>query len=156
MPDSPLTLIVAMTRQRLIGKAGKLPWRLPEELQLFKQITVGGTLIMGRRTWESLPAPLPQRRLLVVSRSLPPSPDLELFPTLNAALAAEPSRPCFIAGGADLYAEGLARADVLRISWIEGDYCGETYFPEFDLVAWEETERIVGTGFVHCIYRRKR
>jgi dihydrofolate reductase len=112
-PLPPLALIVAVARDGIIGRDGALPWHLPEDLRHFKRLTRGHAIVMGRRTFESIGRPLPERRNLVVSRTLAaPPPGVELFPSLDAALAAarttdpEP----FVIGGAALYAEALPRA----------------------------------------------
>ncbi|PIE56166.1 MAG: dihydrofolate reductase [Desulfobulbus propionicus] len=129
-----ITLIVAMTRSRVIGKDNGMPWKLPADLEYFKRVTMGHALIMGRKTHESIGRALPGRRNIVLSRS----PDYhaegcESATSLEAALAiCENEEKVFIIGGEQVFKEGLAYADTLRLTILEQDFAGDTYFPEFD------------------------
>jgi dihydrofolate reductase len=143
-PLPPLALIVAVARDGIIGRDGALPWHLPEDLRHFKRLTRGHAIVMGRRTFESIGRPLPERRNLVVSRTLAaPPPGVELFPSLDAALAAarttdpEP----FVIGGAALYAEALPRATTLHLTEIDRDVSGDVRFPPFDRAAFRVVDR---------------
>jgi dihydrofolate reductase len=152
----PLSIVVAMTTDRVIGKRGKLPWRLPQELALFRQITLGGTLIMGRKTFNSIGRPLAQRRMIVLSSSTEQINGIERCADLGGALrrARELARPVFVVGGAQLYKAALPLATQLHISWIEGDFRGETLFPEFDEREWLLEETRAFDGFCYCRYER--
>lgn len=157
MIKSSKIIIVAMTEQGLIGSGGQIPWQIPEELRLFRELTSGHTLIMGRRTFASIGRPLPDRRTLVVSRRLPMTSGVEICPDLASAvqLAESYGDKIFFAGGAGIYCAALPLADELSISWIRGEYGGDTYFPAFDAAQWQAiSERDYGL-FRHVLYRRR-
>lgn len=138
-----LTLIAAVARNGIIGRANRLPWHLPEDLKHFKALTMGRPMIMGRKTWESLPGRLPGRPHLVVSGN--PGFRAEgaaVFPSLTAALAAAgPTDEVFVIGGATLYAEALPLADRLQLTELDADFAGDTRFPEYDRTHWREAAR---------------
>jgi dihydrofolate reductase len=138
-----LHVIAAIASNGVIGAAGKLPWHLPEDLKHFKTLTSGHPVIMGRRTWESLGRPLPGRDNIVVTRSRDyEAPGASVASSLGAALALCADAPvAFVIGGADLYAEALASADVLVLTEIQHAFDGDTRFPEFDRNDWREVER---------------
>ena len=129
-----LKAIVAMASNRVIGRDGDLPWRLPEDLKWFKKLTVGHPIVMGRRTMESIGRPLPQRRNLVVSRSLADAPDgFELARSGDEAIercAGEPA--VFVIGGAGLFADLLPRCDECYLSWVFHPYEGDVRLAEFE------------------------
>lgn len=158
MLTQPKILIVAMTRDRLIGDAGRLPWHIPEELKLFRRLTSGHTLIMGRRTFVSIGRTLPDRRIIVVSSTLQDAPGCEVCSNLSEALKLAESygRKIFFAGGVEIYRTALTLADQLSISWIQGEYAGDTYFPEYDPKEWQRVKQHDYTSFRHVLYRRKR
>lgn len=128
-----ISISVAMTKDRIIGRDNDLPWHLPEDLKQFKERTLGHPVIMGRKTYESIGRPLPRRRNILVSRTLTEAPEgTELFSTLEAALeAVAREEESFIIGGAEIYRQTLDRSDRLYISRVEGEYHGDTRFPEF-------------------------
>lgn len=141
-----LSLIAAVARNGVIGRGGALPWRLPEDLQHFRRVTMGCPVIMGRRTWESLPErfrPLPGRDNIVVTRN--PHWQAEgarAADSLPAALALAAGTPAaFVIGGAELYRDALAHADALVLTEIERDFEGDAHFPAFDRSAFRETAR---------------
>lgn len=157
MNQSKKIIIVAMTEQLLIGSAGQIPWQIPEELCLFRELTSGHTLIMGRRTFSSIGRPLPDRRTIVVSRHLPATPGIEICPDLASALLLAESYGdhAFFAGGVGIYRAALPVADLMHISWIKGAYSGDTYFPDFDAEQWQViSERDYGL-FRHVVYCRR-
>lgn len=145
MSDMPeLAVIVARARNGIIGRDNTLPWRLRDDLQQFKQRTTGHTIIMGRKTWESLGRPLPDRQHIVVSRQ----PDyavpegVVLVDSLPAALAAcRGDTVAYVIGGAEIYGQALALADVLWVSEIQADVAGDTSFPEFTAAQFREAGR---------------
>lgn len=151
-------VLVAMTEKRVIGREGRIPWHLPEELRLFRDLTVGHTVVMGRRTFESIGRPLPDRRNIVVSTTLPATPGVIVCLTLRKALAegAAHGKKIFIIGGRQVFAEGLPVADLLRISWIREDYPGDVFFPPFDLRQWEEVRSQEYPEFRHVLYGRRK
>ena len=139
-----ITLIAAVAENRVIGRDGGLPWRLPDDLRRFKQRTEGHIVIMGRRTYESLAAPLPNRPTIVVSRSRDlDAGEATLANSLDEALDIARGRgedEVFILGGSEIYAMALPLADRLELTVVHAEIEGDTYFPEFDLAAWTITE----------------
>jgi len=139
-----ITLIAAVAENRVIGRDGGLPWRLPDDLRRFKQRTEGHIVIMGRRTYESLAAPLPDRPAIVVSRNRDlHTHEATLANSLDEALDIARGRgedEVFILGGSEIYALALPLADRLELTVVHAEIEGDTYFPEFDLAAWTITE----------------
>ena len=143
---SMIVLVAAVARNGVVGRAGALPWHLPEDLAHFRAVTKGLPVLMGRKTWDSLPArfrPLPGRRNIVVTRQ--PgwrAAGAESAPSLDAALAlaADAPRVCVI-GGAELYAAALPRADELLLTEVAQDFDGDAHFPPFDRSAFVESAR---------------
>lgn len=165
MPSPELVLIAAVARNRVIGRDNQLLWHLPEDMRFFREATTGHPVIMGRHTWESLPVrfrPLPGRRNLVVSRDPAfAAPGAEVVPSLDAALerVADASR-AFVIGGAQLYAQALARADRLLLTEIDRDFEGDAHFPDWPRAAFTELSRTrhdSGQGFAYerADYRRR-
>jgi dihydrofolate reductase len=135
-----LCLVVAVSDNGVIGRGNALPWHLPADLAHFKRLTLDKTLVMGRRTWESLPGPLPRRRILVLSRD-PGFRAQGCTPvsSLDAAiLAAGDVAELMVVGGASLYAEALARADRLYLTRVHAEIAGDTRFPPWDPADWQE------------------
>ena len=156
--DRPtIAIVVAMTRGRVIGQAGRIPWDLPVDRQLFRQLTTGNTVIMGRATYLSLPRPLPDRHNLVVSRSTCQLPGVTVCATFAQALAeaGRLGRPIFVIGGVEVYRQALPVADALHVSWVEGDHPGDRRFPTGDFSAWVPVSSTTYPGFQHVIYRRR-
>lgn len=152
-----LAIIVAMTSDRVIGTDNTLPWHLPEDLQLFKRLTEGGTLIMGRKTHESIGRPLPGRHNIVVSRSNHQISGVQICDSFMSGLIAAVQKgwPIFVIGGAQLYRKALPIAAELHISWVKGDYRGDIRFPEFELADWLCCEEQDYPGFHYARYLRK-
>ncbi|WP_370962743.1 dihydrofolate reductase [Amycolatopsis sp. cg9] len=123
-------LIWAQAANGVIGRDGGLPWHLPEDLRHFRSVTKGAAVLMGRRTWESLPPrfrPLPGRRNLVLSRT--PQEEAETFPSLASALSAVPG-DVWVIGGAAVYAAALPVADRIVVTELREPFEGDTYAPE--------------------------
>ena len=135
-----LTLIAALSQNRVIGRDGDLPWRLPDDLKRFKRLTVGKTVLMGRKTWVSLGRPLPDRDNWVLSRdpSFKPA-GATVFGTLDQALNAAQHRELLVIGGAELYRQTLALASRLELTEVLADVQGDTWFPAIDAAEWRET-----------------
>jgi dihydrofolate reductase len=132
-----LSAIVAMAANRCIGKDNTLPWRLPADLKRFKQLTLGHTLILGRKTYESIGRPLPGRTMLVVTRQRDYAPEgVQVAHSLEEALERASGDEVFIAGGAELYRQAMDRVERLHLTQVHADYEGDTFFPEVDLSAW--------------------
>jgi dihydrofolate reductase len=137
-----LNVIVARSRNGTIGRDGGLPWHLPADLKRFREITMGSTLVMGRRTYESIGRPLPGRRNLVVSGTpgfAPPG--CEVFRSLEQACAAVNTPELFVIGGAGLYREALSRAQRIFLTEVHADIGGDVVFPDLPADAWHETSR---------------
>jgi dihydrofolate reductase len=133
-----IALVVAHAANRVIGRDGGLPWHLPSDMKHFRELTTGGTVVMGRKTYESIPErfrPLPGRRNVVLSRSRPDLPGAEVFASLPAALAAA-GEDCFVIGGGTTYAEALPLAGRVHATEVAGDVDGDTVFPPLDPAAW--------------------
>lgn len=136
------SIIAAATANFVIGRDGKIPWRLPEDLRRFKARTVGHAVIMGRNTWESLPRrPLPARRNIVVSSTLQDAEGAEVVRSLDEglALAWEQDDNPFVVGGSRLYAEALAhpQARSLYLTRIVAEIAGDAFFPSEALAPWK-------------------
>ena len=148
MPASPprLAIVVAVAGNGVIGVDNRLPWRLPEDLRHFRALTTGHAVIMGRRTWESLPRALPDRQNIVVTRRPGyAAAGAEVAPSLDAALAlVRLAGPAFCIGGAELYAAALPRAEEMHVTEVTGEHAGDTRFPAFDRSAWTEVARRPG------------
>jgi dihydrofolate reductase len=138
-----LSIIVAVAENGVIGRDGGLPWHLSADLQRFKRITMGHTIIMGRRTWESIGRPLPGRKSIVVSRQADYRTEFESVARagcLDDALqlaAASGDDEAFIIGGAELYREALLRADRLHVTRVRANVEGDTRFPAVDWDQWQ-------------------
>ena len=142
MIDGPrLSIIVAMSRNRVIGAGGAIPWHLPDELKRFRNITMGHHLIMGRKTWESIGRPLPGRTSVVVTRQAGyRGAGAIVTHSLDEAITAcRDDEEIFVIGGAELYAQALPRADRIYLTVVDADIEGDTWMPEFNASAWRET-----------------
>ena len=142
--DPPaLVLIAAVARNGVIGAANALPWRLPDDMRRFRALTSGHAVIMGRRTWESLPRALPDRQNIVVSgRAGMMATGADVVSSFPAALACvRLPQPVFCIGGGEIYGLALPHADALFLTEIDADFAGDTYFPAFDRAQWQATER---------------
>ncbi len=148
MKKNALTLIAAVGRNRAIGKDNQLLWSLPEDMKFFKETTQGATVIMGRKTWESLPPrfrPLPGRRNLVITRQQGyDAPGAEVFNDLPPAIqAARDDAAVFVIGGAELYALALPLSQRLILTEVDSAPEADAFFPAFAPSEWAETARIV-------------
>ncbi|HEY7239340.1 MAG TPA: dihydrofolate reductase [Burkholderiales bacterium] len=144
LPQAPrIYLVAAVASNGIIGANGALPWRLPEDLQHFKRITLGHPVIMGRRTWESLKGPLPGRDNIVVTRTAGyEAPGAAVASSLQAALAlCLGETVAFVIGGSSLFAESLPLAAGLVMTEIYRDFEGDTWFPQYDRSRWRESQR---------------
>ncbi len=147
-----VALVVAHSANRVIGRDGGLPWRLPGDLRRFRELTTGHAVVMGRRTYESLPdafRPLPERRNIVLSTDPAYRADgAEVVGDLDAALTGTR----FVIGGGAVYAQALPLAQRVYATEIEAEVDGDTFFPELPAAAWrcvERGERIVEGGHAY-------
>ncbi|MBR5761263.1 MAG: dihydrofolate reductase [Lachnospiraceae bacterium] len=137
-------LIVAYTKNRVIGNKGQIPWRIKGEQRRFKELTTGNVVIMGRRSYDEIGRPLPNRFTIVVSKTAHyEAENCVTMPSLSEAIAyAEENRPgenIYLSGGAGIYKEGLPLADKLFITEIDLEIEGDTLFPEFDKSLYTRT-----------------
>ncbi len=138
-----LSIIVAMDDNQLIGRDNALPWRLPADLGYFKKTTTGKTVLMGRKTYESIGKPLPNRRNVIVSRNSEfKAEGCEIVDSIDAALnLAKNDNEVMVMGGASFYEQMLPSADRLYITRIDGKYDGDAHFPKFDIEEFIEVSR---------------
>ncbi len=160
-PAGRLTAVAAVARNRLIGRQGRMPWHIPEDFARFKRLTMGGALIMGRTTYESIGKPLPGRASIVVSRT--PRADLILdqtttvtwLPSVDQAVQAAVStgKPAFVVGGAQIYQAAWPYLTDLDITEVAAEPEGDAFFPEIG-DDWVETSREPHSGwsFVHYVH----
>jgi dihydrofolate reductase len=149
---SVISLVVAVARNGVIGRDGGLPWHISSDLKRFKAITLGKPVIMGRKTWESLPRkPLPGRTNIVVTRQAGfAAAGAVVVADVEAALAVaameQPAEICVIGGG-DIYRQLLPQAGRIYLTEVQMDVAGDTHFPVLDEAAWREVSReVVAAG----------
>ena len=143
-----ISLVAALAQNRVIGGSGNLLWHIPEDLRHFKELTRGKTVLMGRKTWESLPPqfrPLPERRNLVMTRNADFRVDVlaqgaEVFASLPEALSSVPEGEVCVIGGGEIYAQAMPMANALHLTHIEAEFAGDTFFPEIT-EDWQEVAR---------------
>ncbi len=163
-----IALIAALAKNRVIGDQNRLLWHLPEDMRYFRDTTRGNPVIMGRKTWESLPSafrPLPGRANFVVSRNLAYQAEgARLCGSLDAAIEqaqATRATEIFIIGGAEIYRQALPKADRLYLTEIEQDFVGDAIFPEFSVSLWHEIARrtpplasVASLSFSFVVYQK--
>ncbi|KQM60716.1 dihydrofolate reductase [Agreia sp. Leaf210] len=143
-----VALIWAEARGGVIGDGGTIPWHLPEDLAHFKEVTLGGTVVMGRRTWESLPErfrPLPGRRNVVLTRDRDFTADgadvaHSLDEILDAGGSDNTSAPVWVIGGGEIYSQALPRASRLEVTEVDLEVAGDTRAPAVDPAVWSPAE----------------
>ncbi|SNX28178.1 dihydrofolate reductase [Polynucleobacter meluiroseus] len=153
MTQPAISMIVARSRNHVIGRDNQMPWKISADLQFFKKVTMGHPVIMGRKTWESIGRPLPGRRNIVISRN----PDLQLtgaevVDSLDAALNSLSEVPrVFVIGGEQIFTQAFAKADRLYLTEIEMDVeGGDTFFEVPNPAQWQEVERTPSSeGEIH-------
>ncbi|ALX47917.1 dihydrofolate reductase [Lentibacillus amyloliquefaciens] len=143
-----ISLLVAMDRNRVIGYQNDLPWHLPNDLKFFKQTTTGNTIIMGRKTFEAIGRPLPNRKNIVISKQQDQFPDgIEIVRDIDTILhwnEQEPDIELFVIGGGNIFKQFLSHADRMYITWVDEDFQGDTFFPYFTESEWQLTKREKG------------
>ena len=158
MTQPQLSIIVAMSGNKAIGYHNTLPWHIPEDLAHFKALTTGHTIIMGRRTFQSLPnGALPNRHNIVISTTLKQLNGYDVYASLHDAVDnCRGEKEVFIIGGACLYKEALAYASTLYITHIEQNPAhADAFFPDIDWHNWEETSCEKHKGFSFLTYHRQ-
>ena len=153
----PLVLVVAMAKNRVIGRAGGIPWDLPEDRKHFVEVTRGHALIMGRATYDSIGRPLPKRRNIVVSRNAGLAiAGVEVVGSLSQAIAlarTDDDAPRIIGGG-QLYVEALPAATRIYLTELDEAIEGDTFFPELDRAEWVVVESRRGQGATYSTLDR--
>lgn len=160
-----LSAILAMSENRVIGKNNQLPWHLPADLKHFKALTTGHPIVMGRKTYESIGRPLPNRTNIIMTRH----PSLHVsgcivVTSIEAALEcakAENSTEIFIIGGAEVYNQLLPATQRIYMTVVHGQFDGDAFFPELDKTEWQEIERIdhpadVNNAYAYSFLRLER
>lgn len=155
-------IIVAVSENNVIGKDGDIPWHIPEDLKHFKEKTTGNSVIMGRKTFKSLPEdyrPLPNRKNIVLTRSgLEEKPkgveEVESFEDAYES-AEEYGEKAFVIGGASIYEQALDDVERIVLTRIHEEYDGDTFFPEINEEKWEEVERDNRENLSFIEYTRK-
>lgn len=153
-----ISLIAAMDEKRGIGRDGKLPWHLPEDLKRFKELTIGHAVVMGRKTFDSIGRPLPNRKNIVITHNtsyiIQTTEDVLVAHSLEEALRltslAQGNDECFIIGGGQIFEEAIKIADKLYLTLIEGDFNCDTFFPtysEFKKVVFEQNGESSGLKY---------
>lgn len=155
----PVSLVVAVAENGVIGRNNTLPWHLPDDLRYFKRVTMGKPIIMGRKTFDSIGRPLPGRHNIVITRDPAWQAEgvsvvhglREAFQTARAAVAEDTAHASvdgdvevMVIGGADIFALALPMADRLYLTEVKGAPAGDTYFPPIDPDDWREIERTPG------------
>ena len=138
-----IAIVVAMAANRVIGRDNQLPWHLPADLKHFKQLTLGKPVVMGRKTYESIGRPLPERTNIVVTRDRDyGAPGCVVVHSLDEALAAAgEAAEVMVIGGAGIYRQVLPRTDTLYLTQVHAEFEGDTLFPELDAAQWREVAR---------------
>jgi dihydrofolate reductase len=138
-----LSLVVAMDANRVIGYRNRLPWHLPADLRHFRQLTMGKPILMGRKTWESIGRPLPGRLNIVITRDrdYAAAGCIVVHSAEEALQAAQGYGEVMLIGGEQLFRQLLPRADTLYITRVDGEFPGDTFFPELDRAEWHEVAR---------------
>jgi len=170
--NQPEIIIIAALAEsnRVIGKKGKLPWKIPRDAQRFRELTIGHAVIMGRKTWELdvEKQPLVDRYNVVISNSITPDEiaSLQLQYPLNLAFVSSLSdalkkvqnhNKIFIVGGASIYSQSLNLADTLELTLVEGDFQGDTFFPEYEFLIGDQFAMVnkeTHTGYRFETYKR--
>lgn len=136
-----LAIIAAVAKNRVIGHRGSLPWHLSADLRRFRALTLGKTVVMGRKTYQSIGRPLPQRRNIILTRDATlQAPGCEIITQWEMLLDTLGEEECFVIGGEALYEKALPYADKLYLTRIDAEFPGDTFFPDVALEQWHLTE----------------
>lgn len=162
-PQPRIALIAALAQNRVIGVNNTLPWRLPEDLQHFKALTMGHHILMGRKTFESIGRALPGRTTVIISRTAYRAPaGCLVADSIPAAIAAcADDEEIFFVGGAQLYEQALPLAERLYLTEIQAEFAGDAWFPQFEPADWvtfsrdQRHDSNTGLNYDFAIYQRK-
>lgn len=140
---SDVIIIAAMAKNHVIGIENRLPWHLPDDLKHFKKLTLNSAIIMGRKTWESLPGLLPNRQHIVITRN--PAFTAQGAETVNSLQQAidrvQVDKPAFIVGGGNVYEQAIKLADKMYLTIVNTEIDGDAFFPEWEEALWFESSR---------------
>ncbi len=152
-----IILLAAVGANHVIGRDGEMPWHLPEDLAHFKATTMGHTLVMGRKTYDSIGRALPGRRTIVMTSQIGwHAPSVEVAHSLAEALALAGPTEVFIVGGGEIYQQAMPFADLLMLTEVDQSPEGDVVFPTIEPAHWRETARQAHEGFAFVTYERKR
>lgn len=159
MNNQEIIIIAAVAKNRVIGRDNQLLWSIPEDMKHFKELTQGHPVIMGRKTWESIPVkfrPLPNRKNIIISRQTDfISPGGYLAHSLDEALSKVIDSPTvFIIGGGEIYAQAMTIATRLEITEVKQEPDGDAWFPEIDLTYWKKEKEVYREGYSFVTYVR--
>lgn len=163
---SKISIIAAVADNLAIGKANNLPWYLPADLKHFRQLTTGHAVVMGKRTFESLPkGPLPNRKNIVLTSVMSEGVNegyYEADSLEDALYLCENEDNVFIMGGATVYKQFIDKVDTMHITWVHNDFTADTYFPKINFEEWKEVSREDYEAdeknlypYSFCVYERK-
>lgn len=163
---SKISIIAAVADNLAIGKSNNLPWHLPADLMHFRQLTTGHAVVMGKRTFESLPkGPLPNRKNIVLTSTMSEGVNkgyYEADSLEDAVFLCEHEEQMFIIGGSTVYKQSIDKVDSLYITWVHAEFTADTYFPELKMEEWIEVKREDFTAdeknpypYSFCEYKRK-
>lgn len=159
-----VSLIVAASENDVIGKDGEIPWKLPDDLKRFRELTKGRTIIMGRKTFESIGRALPDRRNIVVTRRDMTFPGCDVAHSVEEAISVAGDRDVWVIGGGEIYKEAMPKADIIELTRVHTIIeNGDAFFPKIDPNVWEEivqkehpTDASHAFAFTYHTYRRRR
>ncbi len=153
-----IAIVLAMTKKgRVIGKDGKMPWDIPDELNHFRALTKNSVVVMGRKTYDSIGHPLPNRQNIVVSRNVSEIEGCEVATSVSEAVAKAKKygKDIFIIGGASLIEESFGVADTMLLSFIKKEYDGDTFFPQWDAKMWKIVKKEEHDGWEFVMFKKK-
>ena len=152
-----ITLLAAVGANNVIGRDGDMPWHLPQDLVHFKATTMGHTMVMGRKTYDSIGRALPGRRTIVITSQQDwHAPGVEVAHSLAEALTLAGPTEVFVIGGGEVYRQAMPFADQMMLTEVEQSPEGDVLFPTIEPAHWRETTRQVHEGFAFVTYERKR
>ena len=152
-----ITVLAAVGANLVIGRDGTMPWHLPQDLAHFKAVTMGHTMVMGRKTYDSIGRALPGRRTIVITRQEAwHAPSVEVAHSLPEALALAGPADVFIIGGSEVYRQAMPFADQMLLTEVDQSPEGDAYFPTFAPEDWRQTAREAHEGFAFVTYERTR
>ena len=158
-----IVLVAALSENHAIGKDNQLLWHLPEDLKRFRAMTLGHTVVMGRKTFDSIGKPLPKRKNVILTRNTDWShPEVSVYNDMEKAIAACADETLMILGGAEIYAQSMPFADRLELTHVLSHFEGDAYFPAIDENIWEaehgerKTDAASGISYTFSKWLRKQ